>query len=95
MTSLKIASWNVNSVRARIAIVERFLREEAPDVLCLQEVEDQDALEAFVRDDLVAVGAPYRYAMCIEGNDHRDIEVALLSRLPLGRIAAGEQVAAA
>src|SRR3546814_4736518 len=35
MTS--IASWNINSVRARIGIVEKFLREEAPDVLCLQE----------------------------------------------------------
>ena len=42
MTSLKIASWNVNSVRARIAIVERFLREEAPDVLCLQETKAED-----------------------------------------------------
>ncbi len=35
--TIKIASWNVNSVRARIDIVERLLREEQPDVLCLQE----------------------------------------------------------
>ncbi|MCJ8159611.1 exodeoxyribonuclease III [Sphingomonas sp. LaA6.9] len=35
--TLKIASWNINSVRFRIEIVERFLREEAPDILCLQE----------------------------------------------------------
>ena len=35
--TLSIASWNINSVRARIGIVEKFLREEAPDVLCLQE----------------------------------------------------------
>jgi exodeoxyribonuclease III len=35
---ISIASWNINSVRARIAIVERFLREAAPDVLCLQEI---------------------------------------------------------
>jgi exodeoxyribonuclease III len=34
---MKIASWNINSVRARIDIVERFLREMAPDILCLQE----------------------------------------------------------
>jgi exodeoxyribonuclease III len=42
--TLKIASWNINSVRARIEIVEKFLREEAPDILCLQEtkVVDQD-----------------------------------------------------
>ena len=34
---MKIASWNINSVRFRIDIVARFLREEAPDILCLQE----------------------------------------------------------
>src|SRR5215211_5566698 len=56
------------------------------DVVCLQEVEDQDALDAFVRDDLAAVSERYRYAVCIEGNDVREIEVALLSRLPIGRL---------
>ena len=39
---IKIASWNVNSVRARIGIVERLLREEKPDVLCLQETKATD-----------------------------------------------------
>ena len=34
---LKIASWNINSVRFRVELVERFLREEQPDILCLQE----------------------------------------------------------
>jgi exodeoxyribonuclease III len=37
MTRIKIASWNVNSVRARIDIVARLLKEERPDILCLQE----------------------------------------------------------
>jgi exodeoxyribonuclease-3 len=35
--TLRIASWNINSVRARLDIVERYLRDEAPDILCLQE----------------------------------------------------------
>ncbi len=35
---MKIATWNINSVRLRIALVERFLREEKPDILCLQEI---------------------------------------------------------
>ncbi|MGF7171411.1 exodeoxyribonuclease-3 [Sphingobium xanthum] len=35
--TLKIASWNINSVRARLEIVERFLVEQQPDILCLQE----------------------------------------------------------
>ena len=42
MTKLKIASWNINSVRARAPIVERLLDEEQPDILCLQETKAQD-----------------------------------------------------
>ena len=34
---LKIASWNINSVRARPALVERLVAEQQPDILCLQE----------------------------------------------------------
>jgi exodeoxyribonuclease-3 len=40
---LKIASWNINSIRARTAIVEKFLAEESPDILCLQETKVCDA----------------------------------------------------
>ena len=40
--NLKIASWNINSVRARIDIITRFLTEEAPDILCLQETKVMD-----------------------------------------------------
>ena len=36
-TRLKIASWNINSVRARLDLVERLLVEQRPDILCLQE----------------------------------------------------------
>ena len=32
-----IATWNINSVRLRMPLVERLLKERAPDVLCLQE----------------------------------------------------------
>ncbi len=42
--TIKIASWNVNSVRARIDIVERLLLEEQPDILCLQETKATDDL---------------------------------------------------
>jgi exodeoxyribonuclease-3 len=44
MQSLKIATWNVNSVRHRIHLVTRFLRDEQPDVLCLQETKVMDEL---------------------------------------------------
>jgi exodeoxyribonuclease III len=35
--ALKVATWNINSVRLRIGLVERVLNELKPDVLCLQE----------------------------------------------------------
>ncbi|WP_438967520.1 endonuclease/exonuclease/phosphatase family protein, partial [Planktomarina temperata] len=35
--SFTLATWNINSVRLREPIVLQLLREEAPDVLCLQE----------------------------------------------------------
>lgn len=34
---LTIATWNINSVRLRQGLVEKFLADERPDVLCLQE----------------------------------------------------------
>lgn len=39
---MKIATWNINSVRSRIGLVERFLETETPDVLCLQETKCPD-----------------------------------------------------
>jgi exodeoxyribonuclease-3 len=39
---LKIATWNINSVRLRIDAVCRFLGEANPDVLCLQEIKCRD-----------------------------------------------------
>ena len=32
-----IATWNINSVRLRMPIVEQFVMQARPDVLCLQE----------------------------------------------------------
>lgn len=39
---LSIATWNINSVRLRMPLVERLLLEKAPDVLCLQETKCPD-----------------------------------------------------
>lgn len=39
-----IATWNINSVRLRMPLVERLLMEQAPDVLCLQETKCPDDL---------------------------------------------------
>ena len=51
---MKIASWNVNSVKARLPRLLDYLQEEKPDVLCLQELKLVD--EAFPRDDVAALG---------------------------------------
>lgn len=40
---LTLATWNINSVRLRMPIVETFLITHAPDVLCLQETKCPDA----------------------------------------------------
>lgn len=40
---LSVATWNINSVRLRIGLVARLLREHRPDVLCLQETKCPDA----------------------------------------------------
>jgi exodeoxyribonuclease III len=40
---MKLATWNINSVRLRIDQVARFVAEAKPDVLCLQEIKCQEA----------------------------------------------------
>ena len=74
---MKIVSWNINSVRFRIAIVEQFLREVEPDVLCLQEtkVVDQDfPVEMFRR-------LGYRHIVVHGQRMHHG--VATLARVPI------------
>lgn len=39
---LKIVSWNVNSLRAREPIVEKLIKKENPDILCIQELKIND-----------------------------------------------------
>lgn len=52
-----------------------------PDVLCLQEVEDEDALAAFERGYLYRMnGSGFRRRHVLEGNDGRGINVALAAR---------------
>lgn len=77
---MKIASWNINSVRFRLDIVERFLRDMAPDILCLQEtkVEDKDFPAAPFR----ALG--YEHIILKGQKMHHG--VAIISRVPLSDV---------
>ena len=39
---MKIVSWNVNSVRARINNILEYIKQSSPDILLLQEIKTQD-----------------------------------------------------
>lgn len=73
----RVASWNINSVRLRLGLVERFLREHQPDVLCLQEI--KCASELFPGEALAAAG--YKYSIVHGQPGYHG--VATVSRLPL------------
>jgi exodeoxyribonuclease-3 len=51
---MKIVSWNVNSVRARIDNILTYIKESNPDVLFLQEIKTQE--ETFPRNDFKNIG---------------------------------------
>jgi len=74
---LRIASWNVNSVRLRIDQVARFGAERAADVLCLQEIKCQEG--EFPAEALAGAGFPY---VRIKGQKGWH-GVAIASRLPI------------
>ena len=74
---LKIASWNINSVRARTALVERLIAEQQPDILCLQETKVLDSI--FPADLFDRHGYVHRQL----NGQRMHHGVAILSRVPL------------
>src|SRR5687768_1717244 len=76
-STLKIASWNINSVRARIEIVEQFLVQERPDILCLQETKVMDA--DFPDQMFRRLG--YKHILLCGQRMHHG--VAIISRIPM------------
>ena len=73
---VSIATWNINSVRLRADQVVRFLEQEAPDVLCLQEIKCAEHL--FPHDVFEAAGYTHRAVHGQKGYHG----VATLSRIP-------------
>ena len=72
-----IATWNINSVRLRAPLVAQFLREEAPDILCLQEC--KSPVEKIPTEVFAALGYPHMIARGQKGYNG----VAILSKQPL------------
>jgi exodeoxyribonuclease-3 len=79
---MRIATWNVNSVNARLETVLRWFREAAPDVACLQEIKCVD--EKFPREAFEAMG----YNAAIHGQKSYN-GVAILSKTPLEDVRRG------
>jgi exodeoxyribonuclease-3 len=72
-----LATWNINSVRLREALVARLLTEQAPDILCLQEC--KTPVDKFPTEGFAALGYPHLVARGQKGYNG----VAILSKLPL------------
>ena len=79
---VRIATWNVNSIRARVEVVMAWLATHRPDVVCLQETKCTD--EAFPFDAFEEAG----YEVAHHGVNHWN-GVAIASRIGLDEVRAG------
>jgi exodeoxyribonuclease III len=79
---MKIATWNINGVKARIDGLVTWLRDASPDVVVLQEIKSVD--EGFPASDLEALG----YNVAVHGQKGFN-GVALLSKTPFDDVRKG------
>ncbi len=79
---MKIATWNVNSINARLETVLRWFEEAQPDVACLQEIKCVD--EKFPAEGFERLG----YNVAVHGQKTYN-GVALLSKYPLEDVRRG------
>ncbi|MGR3624665.1 MAG: endonuclease/exonuclease/phosphatase family protein, partial [Limimaricola sp.] len=79
---MKLATFNINGVKARISALSDWLEDKRPDVALLQEIKSVD--EAFPRQHFEDMG------YTVETHGQKGFNgVAILSRLPLEDIARG------
>ncbi len=74
---MKIATWNINSVRLRLPHLARLVAEEQPDIICLQETKVMNPL--FPEKAIRQLGYPHQHFNGMKAYNG----VAILSRLPL------------
>jgi exodeoxyribonuclease-3 len=79
---MRIATWNINGIKARLDNLLHWLKEAAPDVLCLQEIKCVD--EAFPAAEVGELG----YNLAVHGQKALH-GVAILSKHPLEDIRTG------
>jgi exodeoxyribonuclease-3 len=80
--TLRIATWNVNSLKARIARVEEWLAYAQPDILCMQEIKCSD-------DQVPAMAFKALGYEVVSHGEGRWNGVAIASRLPITDFVAG------
>lgn len=59
---MKLATWNVNSIRKRLPLLVEWLERHRPDIMCLQETKVQDS--DFPAEALLAAGYHSRFRGC-------------------------------
>lgn len=74
--TLRIVTWNINSVRLRINLLERLVKIAKPDVICLQETKTED--QNFPHEAIEALGFRHRFISGMKGYNG----IAILSRTP-------------
>jgi exodeoxyribonuclease III len=74
---MRILTWNINSVRLRLPLLKKLVKERQPDIICLQETKTRD--EFFPITDITKMG--YNHAHFHGMKSYNG--VAILSRLPL------------
>jgi exodeoxyribonuclease-3 len=79
---MKIATWNINGIKARIDAATTWLKSASPDIACLQEIKCVD--EAFPSFEFEALG----YNVAVHGQKGFN-GVALLSKLPFDEVRPG------
>ncbi len=80
MPNLRISTWNINSIRLRLPLLQRVFAEQNPDIVCLQETKTPD--EFFPKQAIADAG--YRHMVFSGMKSYNG--VAILSKIPLDPI---------
>ena len=73
---MKIATWNINSVRLREGLVQKLLGEETPDILCLQEI--KTPIDKFPTEGFAAMG--YRHLVARGQKGYNGVAILSVTR---------------
>lgn len=79
---MKIATWNINGIKARLETVKTWLASASPDIACFQEIKSVD--EAFPAEIFEELG----YNVAVHGQKGFN-GVALLSKIPFDEVIRG------